>query len=35
MVMDSSAVVAIRADQPERARFVQIIAADEVRLLSA
>jgi ribonuclease VapC len=35
MVIDTSAVVAILADEPERARFVQMIAADEVRLLSA
>jgi ribonuclease VapC len=35
MVIDTSAVVAILEDEPERARFVRLIAADEVRLLSA
>jgi ribonuclease VapC len=35
MVIDTSAIVAILADEPERTRFVQMIAADEVRLLSA
>jgi ribonuclease VapC len=35
MVIDTSAVVAILSDEPERARFVQMIAADEIRLLSA
>jgi ribonuclease VapC len=35
MVIDTSAIVAILQDEPERARFVRLIAADEVRLLSA
>jgi ribonuclease VapC len=35
MVIDTSAIVAILEDEPERARFVRLIAADEVRLLSA
>ena len=35
MVIDTSAIVAILADEPEGPRFVQMIAADEVRLLSA
>jgi ribonuclease VapC len=35
MVIDTSAVVAILEDEPQRARFVRLIAADEVRLLSA
>jgi uncharacterized protein with PIN domain len=35
MVIDTSALVAILEDEPERARFVRLIAADDVRLLSA
>jgi ribonuclease VapC len=35
MVIDTSAIVAILDNAPERARFVRLIAADEVRLLSA
>jgi ribonuclease VapC len=35
MVVDSSAVVAILEDEPERARFVRLLAGDEVRLISA
>jgi ribonuclease VapC len=35
MVIDSSAIVAILEGEPERARFVRLIAADGVRLLSA
>ena len=35
MVIDTSAIVAILENAPERARFVRLIAADEVRLLSA
>lgn len=35
MVIDSSALVAILADEPERARFVDAIEADEMRLISA
>lgn len=35
MVVDSSAVVAILENEPERARFDRLIAADEVRLMSA
>jgi ribonuclease VapC len=35
MVIDTSAIVAILENEPERARFVRLIAADEVRLLSA
>jgi ribonuclease VapC len=35
MVIDSSAVVAILSDEPERARFIEAIDADEVRLMSA
>ncbi len=35
MVVDSSAVVAILEDEPERARFVRLLADDEVRLMSA
>ena len=35
MVIDTSAIVAILANEPEGPRFVQMIAADEVRLLSA
>lgn len=35
MVIDSSALVAILADEPERAAFVEAIEADEMRLLSA
>ena len=35
MVIDSSALVAMLQDEPERAAFVAKIAADPVRLLSA
>jgi ribonuclease VapC len=35
MVIDTSAIVAILEDEPERARFVRLVAADVVRLLSA
>jgi ribonuclease VapC len=35
MVIDTSAIVAILANEPEGASFVRLIAADEVRLLSA
>jgi ribonuclease VapC len=35
MVIDSSAVLAILQDEPERAAFNRAIAADQVRLLSA
>jgi ribonuclease VapC len=35
MVIDSSAIIAILEGEPERALFVRLIAADEVRLLSA
>ena len=35
MVIDTSALVAILLDEPERYRFNQQIAADVVRLLSA
>src|SRR5437764_188568 len=35
MVIDTSALVAILLDEPERHRFNQQIAADAVRLLSA
>jgi len=35
MVIDTSAVVAILEDEPERARFIRLLAADEIRLLSA
>jgi ribonuclease VapC len=35
MVIDSSAVLAILQDEPERASFNRAIAADRVRLLSA
>jgi ribonuclease VapC len=35
MVIDTSAVVAILENEPERARFVRLIAADELRQLSA
>jgi ribonuclease VapC len=35
MVIDTSAIVAILQNEPERPRFVRLIAADEVRLLSA
>jgi ribonuclease VapC len=35
MVIDSSALVAILADEPERARFIDAIEADEMRLMSA
>ena len=35
MVVDSSAVVAILENEPERAWFDRLLAADEVRLMSA
>ena len=35
MVLDSSAILAILADEPERAAFVDAIEADEMRLISA
>ncbi|MFZ1413763.1 MAG: type II toxin-antitoxin system VapC family toxin [Defluviicoccus sp.] len=35
MVLDTSAILAILFDEPERAAFVRLIAADPVRLLSA
>jgi ribonuclease VapC len=35
MVIDTSAIIAILEDEPERADFVRLIAADDVRLLSA
>ncbi len=35
MVIDTSAMVAILFDEPERARFNQLIAAAAVRLMSA
>jgi ribonuclease VapC len=35
MVIDTSAIIAILEDEPERARFVRLVVADEVRLLSA
>ncbi|HEX6973340.1 MAG TPA: type II toxin-antitoxin system VapC family toxin [Vicinamibacterales bacterium] len=35
MVIDSSAIVTILSDEPERARFVEAIDADEMRLISA
>lgn len=35
MVIDTSALVAILLDEPERRSFVEAIAADPVRLLSA
>jgi ribonuclease VapC len=35
VIIGTSAVVAILQDEPERARFVHLIAADDVRLLSA
>jgi ribonuclease VapC len=35
MVLDTSAIVAILEDEPERERFVQRVAGAEVRLLSA
>jgi ribonuclease VapC len=35
MVIDSSAVLAILQDEPERATFNRAVAADRVRLLSA
>jgi ribonuclease VapC len=35
MVIDTSAIVAILQDEPERASLTRLIAADEVRLLSA
>ncbi|MGH6920946.1 MAG: type II toxin-antitoxin system VapC family toxin [Geminicoccaceae bacterium] len=35
MVLDTSAIVAILEDEPERERFVRQVAGAEVRLLSA
>lgn len=35
MVIDTSALVAILADEPERKTFNEAIAADPVRLVSA
>lgn len=35
MVIDTSAIVAILQNEPEAAGFVQLIAADDVRLISA
>lgn len=35
MVIDTSAIVAILLDEPERARFNRLIEADDVRLISA
>jgi ribonuclease VapC len=35
MVIDTSALIAILRNEPERARFLDAIAADEVRLISA
>ena len=35
MVLDTSAIVAILGDEPERERFVRQVAGDDVRLLSA
>jgi ribonuclease VapC len=35
MVLDTSAIVAILEDEPERERFVRLVADDDVRLLSA
>lgn len=35
MVIDSSALIAILQDEPERAAFVRKLGADRVRLLSA
>ena len=35
MVLDTSAIVAILEDEPERERFVRLLAGDAVRLLSA
>jgi len=35
VVIDSSALVAILSDEPERARFVEQIEADVTRLISA
>jgi ribonuclease VapC len=35
VVIDTSAVVAILEDEPERRRFDRLIEADEVRLISA
>jgi ribonuclease VapC len=35
MVIDTSAIIAILENEPEGANFVRLIAADEVRLLSA
>ena len=35
MVIDSSALVAILLDEPERHRFDRLIRADRIRLISA
>lgn len=35
MVIDTSAIIAILLDEPERAAFVEAIAADATRLMSA
>jgi ribonuclease VapC len=35
MVIDSSAIIAILLDEPERAQFAQLIEADALRLISA
>jgi ribonuclease VapC len=35
MVIDTSAIVAILFDEPERAHFTRLIDADEIRLVSA
>ena len=35
MVIDSSALIAIFCDEPERVFFIQLIAADQVRLIAA
>src|SRR5262249_41882359 len=35
MVIDTSAIVAILLDEPERSEFGRLIAADDVRLISA
>jgi ribonuclease VapC len=35
MVIDTSAIVAVLENEPEGANFIRLIAADEVRLLSA
>lgn len=35
MVIDTSALVAILSDEPERARFVEAIESDPIRLIAA